>query len=512
MHDTSGTEGAAGTGTWSDARTRWLTWAALAVIVAVAIAVRYTSLATNPGGLYPDEAAEGLDAQRLLHVAGFHAVFFPDDGGREALFAYIVAAAFRFLGETVLVLRGTSAALGVLGVLAAWLLGRRFGAIAGLAGAAWSASALWLIAIDRDGMRNAMVPLFGAVALVSLLAWLDRSGRRSAILAGVVCSIASLYTYQPLKLIPLLIVVWLVWLRRSDRPAFERLRPGFGPGLAAFLLVGLPMLAVAVTDPSSYFGRTVGVTPLNPGVTGDSSLVVHWLRTLGMFVVTGDPNARHDVAGLPLLGWPIGVLALVGLWRLWRRRGDGAHALILWSLPVFLLPPLVATEGGSPHFLRSLGLAAPLAVTVGLGAAEIVGQVRQRRGDRGAIVAGVLVAAGFATLAAGSAAAYLARPVADRYDAFSFDVAALAGLSTHGASDVVIVDDYSAMTVQFLDAGRLPTIVPPGTALHDRPSGGAVLALRRADLETALGSAAAATARAVAWDPAGRPTVWEVGP
>jgi len=52
-------------------------------------------------------------------------------------------------------------------------------------------------------------------------------------------------------------------------------------------------------------------------------------------------------------------------------RRDASHALILLALPVFLVAPLVATEGGlSPFLCGRSGLAAPLGVAIGLGAAR----------------------------------------------------------------------------------------------------------------------------------------------
>jgi asparagine N-glycosylation enzyme membrane subunit Stt3 len=53
-------------------------------------------------------------------------VFFDSDGGREALYAYIVAGVFRVFGSSVLTLRGTAAAVGVLGVIATYFAVRRW--------------------------------------------------------------------------------------------------------------------------------------------------------------------------------------------------------------------------------------------------------------------------------------------------------------------------------------------------------------------------------------------------
>jgi len=478
---------------------------ALVVILAGAALLRFADLAANPGGLHMDEAAEALSAQRILHDPGFRPIFLPEGGGREALFAYLVAAAFGFMGETPLTLRVTAAGIGVAGVFGIWLLARRYGVLTGLSAAAWAAGSLWLICVSRNGMRNTLVPLFAALALAALLAWHDRPGRLTAILAGVSASVATLYTYQPLKLLPVVMVIWLVWLHRVNPPAYQRLRVNLTAFAVAFLLVGAPMIAAAVADPISYLGRAAGVT-FDPGAPVD--LPAHLLRTVGMFVVTGDPNPRHDVAQLPLLGWPLSGVAVVGAARLWRNRREPAHALVLLSLPIFLLPPLVATEGGAPHFLRALGLAAPLAVTIGLGVSELIAITRAQLGRLPArAVAGAAVL-GFTALAIGGGQAYLSRPVVDRFDAYAYGLVAIA--SEARPSDVVILDDYNASVVRFLDADRLPTIVAPGIPISEPAA--RVLALTRDDLRSALGPEAALRAVSLAENPRGSPAAWVVAP
>lgn len=479
----------------------------LAGILAGATLLRFLDLAVNPGGLYMDEATEALSAQRILHDPGFRPIFLPEGGGREALFAYLVAGVFSLVGETPFALRATAAGIGVGGVLAVWLFARRYGVVAGLVGAAWAAGSLWLICIDRNGMRNTLVPLFAAAALATLLAWHDRPGRLTAILAGATASLATLYTYQPLKLIPLLVIVWLAWLSRVDRPAFLRLRVWLPAFAVTFLLVGAPMIIAAALDPTSYFGRAAGVT-FSPGAPVD--LLGHWLRTIGMFVVSGDPNPRHDVAELPLLGLPLFLVAMAGVVRLWRRRHKGAESLVLLSLPIFLLPPLIATEGGAPHFLRALGLAAPLAVTIGLGASELVDQARAGLGNRAAATVAAAVAAVLAALAVGSGQAYLARPVPDRFQAYRYDLVAMADAA--GPGDVVILDDYTATVIRFLDADQPPTIVAPGAPISLAGTDTRVLALSRDDLAAAIGSGPAQGAASLVRNPAGETVIWILAP
>lgn len=512
-----------GTNSTVTSRSSLLFAGGLAGIVLAAILLRFVDLANNPGAVYGDEASEGLDALRLLHQPGFHPdwlVWSQSDGGREALFAYVVAGAFQIFGESTLVLRGAAAAFGVAGVIAIAALARRWGNGAALAAAAWAAGSLWLICVSRDGMRNTIVPFFGAVALIGLLHWAAHPGRKSAILAGAVTALAALYTYQPLKLLPLLIVAWLWWLRRSNRPRYEQLRPGVVPALVAFLVVGAPMFAVAITEPSSYFGRAAAVSVLNPGVVGDP-YPIHVLRTVLMFGFFGDPNGRHDVAALPLLPIPLTLVALFGLRRLWRgRRSDPGDSLILLALPVFLLPPLLSPDGGSPHFLRSLGLAAPLSVTIGLGAAELTEVVRAVARRRWAddvarsasFATAALVAAALAGVAVWSGFVYLDRSVADRWEPFSFQVNEMAQLALEQPNQAVVIGGFDVVDVEFIDYHAMPAVIDPSSTIPNPGAYSRILAVSRTDLERVAGSYIAARAQPVVFDPSGQPAVWAVVP
>jgi len=484
--------------------------------------VRFWALQSQPGGLYPDEAAEGISAQNLLTIPGYHPVFFNSDGGREALYAYIVAAVFKVFGSSVLTLRGTAAAVGVAGVIATYFAIRRFGRAPALMAMAWTAGSLWMIAVSRDGFRNILTVLVGAAALAALLRWGDRPSRASGAIAGIAVALG-FWTYQPLKLLPLLAILWLIWMRARDRERFRALSATLLWAGVAFAVVVAPMVYTAITDFSAYFGRAAFVSVFNSGSMSTDSYPVHVLKTLGMFLFTGDPNARHDVSALPLLGPVLVVPFLLGIWHCWRRRDDHGYSLVLLGLPVFLLPPLLANEGGAPHFLRSLGLEPYVAACVGLGCVEGVALLRrvasgvswpERPVTRNAwTVCAIAVTA----LGIASAVTYLERPVADRYSAFTFADVALANAAVDNATDggpstLVILDSYDAMDVQFLDAGRLPTIVAPMTRVANPAVYTLIVAPSRADIAAAAGSGIAAEAQVDATDPQGNPVVFEVVP
>jgi hypothetical protein len=476
-----------------------------------AIAARFWALATQPGGLYPDEAAEGLSAQRLLHEQGYHPIFFDDDGGREVWFAYLVAVAFRWFGASVLVLRSTAAAVGVAGVIAVWLATRRFGRWPAMAAMAWAAGSLWLICVSRDGFRVILVPLVGAAVLAAMLRWGDRPGRGWALATGAAVGLG-LWTYQPLKLAPLLVIAWLLWMRHADRARYLGVRAGAGWALLAYLAVAAPIFYTAVSDYNSYFGRGASVLLFSPESASVDSYPVHVLRTLGMFLVTGDPNARHDVNALPLLGPLLFIPFASGLWRVWRLRRDHAYAALLIGLVVFMIPPLVANAGTAPHFLRSLGIAPFVAALVGVGCLELLRLARALLGETGRHAAAAGITVLLASAGVVSIVTYLARPVHERYDAYSFAVVQLAAAANRGPGTVAIIDSYRAFDVRFLDWDQSPTLLAPGEHLRHPSVYSLIVSLDRNDIARATDSATAARAGVVARDAGGRPAVWDVVP
>ena len=324
--------------------------------------------------------------------------------------------------------------------------------------------------------------------------------------AGAVAA-CGLWTYQPLKLTPLLIVLWLLWIRRTDRAHFDRLARTLRWLIGGYAVVALPMLVVAVTEPVAYFGRSLQTSPLNPD-NGGGFGIGHLLHVAGMFTVAGDPNPRHNAGALPMLGWPLGLVALAGVRRAWRARATvPAASLLLIGGAVFLIPPTLAVEGGAPHFLRSVGMAPFVAGMVGMGCVEL-----RALGSRlGGVLAAHAATGAAVTVLVGTTAygisTYVQRPPIQWWYAYSGDTAQMARAAS--PNDTVISDDYSALTVRFLDHDRLPNIAPPSVILHPA-AGTAVYARTRQELTAALGADMAASATVAGRDPSGAPDIYVV--
>jgi len=158
-------------------------WLHLALILVVAGFFRLWQIGSLPPGLFGDEATDGLDALDVL--AGRGAVFFPANFGREGLYIWLVAGAFRLLGITPLALRLPSVLAGILTGLATYWLGcelmaawrrrtpedqglqRTLLSFIPLIAALYVSTSYWHIHFSRFGIRGVFTPLCAALAFAA---------------------------------------------------------------------------------------------------------------------------------------------------------------------------------------------------------------------------------------------------------------------------------------------------------------------------------------------------------
>ncbi len=373
-----------------------------------AFIVRIYLLDQVPFGLHNDEAANGLDALSILN--GRHAIFFPANSGREALFLYLQAASLALFGVEPYALRMPAAIIGTLTIPAVyWMVRETFETeradyrwIAFWT-AAFTAFSYWHIAFSRLGYRAILVPLTSALAFAFFWrAWRKlRDPQRLPWLDSVLCGLClgiGMYTYIAARIAPLLVVLLVVVGAIQQRSAGQSNRRAFAI-LALItvsaLVVFLPLGFYFIENPQFLGSRAAAVSIFSPEFNGGSpirAIVRSAYKFVGMFLTEIDLNERHNPAQRPLLGLVLGVWATVGLAGVllrWRRL---PYLFVLFWVGLFALPSLLTLQG-IPHSLRAIGMIPGVFLLIVLGMAFFaawIGRYRHLDGAQTAIALAVL--------------------------------------------------------------------------------------------------------------------------
>lgn len=395
---------------------------ALPALLLLAALPRLWGLGRLPPGLQFDEAHNALDALRVLD--GARDLFFVDNGGREPLAVYLQALILAVLGEDrpQQALRLVSALAGLGGIAAAYgwareFLGRRLPAL-GTAG--FLAVSYWHLHFSRYGIRAILAPLCVTLALWGW--WkatrpgvgatggrpYDGGGGGGAALACGAAMAAAVYAHPTGRLLPLVLLGHLAFLARRH-PA--RLRQGFRSLLVSggvALLLFLPLGFFFVRHPVWFVSHPGDVSLAAVAEAQfDGSLSRTFLHQLwavaGMFFVSGDPSAFHNLPCLPVWDPLSALLGLLGLGLLAAallgegrggsedrgdNRGGGtspvgaadagreqAVFLFVW-LTVFLLPTLLSDR--APNYSRAIAALPVIALFPALGAEWLSGGLSRR--------------------------------------------------------------------------------------------------------------------------------------
>ncbi|MGD2207257.1 MAG: glycosyltransferase family 39 protein, partial [Anaerolineae bacterium] len=375
---------------WRTPLPRWAEAAALILILTLAACMRLYMIGQVPPGPHYDESAAALDALDVL--AGRHMIFSPRSYGREMLFVYVASPLIALLGPSRLALRLPIALVGVLTVLATYLLARELfhredkRKVQGTAllAALFLALSFWHLALNHLTFRANYLPL--TETLCFLFLWRAvRTGRLGDYVAGGILLGLSLHTYASARFVPIVLVTFFAALVLT-REGRKMILPRWSHWLL-FALVGLlvfaPLLIFYVTHPEDFMMRLKGVSILNPTLhQGDlwGLFVRSLLGNMGLFGFTGDSNWVYNIPGRPGLDpvqaglfW-IGVVLCLIRWRRPRYL-----FLPVWWL-VMLLPSILAPDP-IPHSLRAIGTLPVASILAAWALTELVSfLIRKSRG------------------------------------------------------------------------------------------------------------------------------------
>lgn len=373
-------------------KNRWIDRSFLALLCVVASIVRLVGLADVPPGLHFDEAYNALDALAVLE--GNRPIFFEGNFGREPLFIYLIAAAFRLFAPGPAVIRGVAALAGTLAVPLTYGIGRLLFPSSrwpGLLAALVQAVLPWDLHFSRYGIRVELLPLLGNAALFSLLlGW--RRRQRGWFLAGGALLGLALYGYMAARVLPLVALSWglavLITARGNNR---RRLALDLSLAALAALLVFAPLGRYFLQHPDS-FSQRAGQVLLKGDPAGflDSALenAALWARA---FLLEGDANPRNNLPGAPLLTPWLAVPFLLGLVQAVRPGSRRPTLFLLGWLGIMLVPSILTDY--APSFQRAIGAAPPLCLLVGLGLHRLAVWMRRLTGRAwaGSLLAAVLL-------------------------------------------------------------------------------------------------------------------------
>lgn len=335
-------------------KSNWL----LVLILVLAAFFRFFWINELPGGLFPDEAANGLDVNLILE--GQIEPFYERGNGREGLFFYFLALAVAVFGRGHWQHHMVSAGFGLVEVLVTYFLTKRlFNKRVALLAAFFMAASSFAVALSRTAFRANTVPLLTALTLLFLVKFLQsRQTKEKAVsmsLAGIFFGLG-FYTYISFRMmIPLVLVMGVVFWSK-----FKKFIPRFAAGFAlAFAWIGYYFW----THAGTFVGRAGQVSifskDLNQGdVIGTFLLVLK--KTIFGFFTAGDLNWRHNIAGEPFLSpflSPFFAASLL-LFSYWLFRSPKKH----WPMALLaawfwlMLVPEITTAEGIPHGLRLVGV------------------------------------------------------------------------------------------------------------------------------------------------------------
>ncbi len=411
------------------------------LILVVASFFRMHALDTTPPGLYPDEAMNGNNALEALESPppeGGVKAFYPENNGREGLFINIQGFFLKVLvpraggNPEPWMLRLPSALFGIITVAGVFFLAKELfrneelgitnkelgdderrhnskfiihnsNAVA-LLSTFLIAVSFWHINFSRIGFRAIMAPCFLVwgvyLLLLAFRKWREfpdsppaestpkkyKSIIRNSLFplfAGIVYGLG-MHSYIAYRATPLVIAVilFLFVLKIGWKPVLK-ITTWFVLGA---LVVSLPLISYFAQNPEDFFGRTSDVSVFSsPSPLGELGMNI--IKTVGMLFFIGDSNWRHNLSGAPELLWPVAILFLlgviVGTRALFRKNSGsdrdiktGAWILFAWFLTALL--PVVFSNEGIPHALRSILMIPPIFILAGLGGVTFYEWMRRK--------------------------------------------------------------------------------------------------------------------------------------
>jgi len=343
---------------------------AFALIMVLGISFRFTQLDSVPREMTSDHVEKIQDAYRVS--TGDYKIFFPNNGGREPVQMYLLSMlsalpglGFDFYTLKFLAVVESALTLPLLFWMGMELLGGdrpRFKKVVALLLMALVASSYWHVIVSRQGLRIPLTPLVTALLLV-YLARAMRYNRRSDYVKAALVLGFGLYTYQAVRMLPVLIVIgvfFAIWMRAVSWR--QRLLYLVHLAILVFvsLMVFLPMLHFWLDFPNSFWMRTstrllgdhlafATVDDAVEALSANIPILMHNIRNaLLMYNWKGDIGWFNGASEHPVMDTLTGAFLILGA-AAWLARMIKSRDPVAWFMPVVVLVMLMPTALSLAH-------------------------------------------------------------------------------------------------------------------------------------------------------------------
>ncbi len=390
---------------------------ALIVIVLFGAYFRLDNFDTVPPEMTSDHVEKLLDAQRVLE--GEYNVFFANNGGREPFQMYAMALLSQVpgFGMDHASLQFLAVLEGLITLPLLWWMGREIigekdralGNVVGLTLAALVAASYWHTSITRLALRIVLTPLVTSLLVIYLSRAMRHNRRVDFIITGLILGFG-LYTYQAVRMLPVVIVVGII-LALIFRARTMKIRSQYVINLAALVLVSavvfVPLARYWNQFPENFWQRTAGrllgddviyeydeagniVSERNATIQerieafGDnmSALANNLRNALLMYNWKGDVAWINGAPNQPAMDPFSGALLIIGLaaWLVWLvKKRDVVLLLIPIMVFLMLLPSAlsIAMPIENPSATRTSGSIPPVYLIAGFPLALIALSLRR---------------------------------------------------------------------------------------------------------------------------------------
>ena len=324
---------------------------------------RIYNLAAIPPEMTSDHIEKLINVVDILQGRTY--IFFANNGGREALEFYLIAAVSQILGTGIsfLSLKIVSIAMGIATLPFLYLLGkeladRRVGLLAMILGGV----AYWTDLVSRIGLRFPLAMLFSAATLYFFIKALRRRRWNDFLWAGMALGIG-MYGYTPIRIVPvgLAVILVLFLIHPSAKGSRGWAMIGFLVMAATAVLLFVPFLRYEVDNPGEFWLRTITrvVPEQGPVVDPIGTFFSNVRNALLMFSWNDGVGWFNLVPLRPALDIVTGGLFHLGVFGMIvyaiKKRSWEAAALIL-TIPILLLPSILALAipNENPSLTRAL--------------------------------------------------------------------------------------------------------------------------------------------------------------